>query len=370
MTDRLFRSKLSIASIAILVVAAATVIFFATGNSSVEATEDATAEKGTIEVETEEAEEEGEAPIPVKVTEVVSGPIASYISATANLVPEDQVTVLAEAEGRVASIRVEEGDRVEKGQVLASLIRDEAEIALNKAQLKAANTGLAFERAQDTAEQGLISAEAFDTMKMEYDVARQEVAEAEWRLGKTVIRAPFAGTVTERLVTLGQHLRHGDQLFTVADFSPLVARIYLPERDVMELHEGREVRVALAAADITFGARIRQISPVVDTATGTVKVTIEAIRPPAQVRPGAFVTIDIVREQKADVVLLPRESVIRELRSAHVFVADDGMAVKKAVVLGLEEGEVIEAISGVAAGEQVIVAGQGGLDEGQKVKIL
>jgi len=370
MTDRLLRSKLSIASIAILVVAAATVFFFATANSSVEATEEAKVEEGTAEVQAEEAEDEGEAPIPVEVAEIVSGPIASYISATANLVPEDQVTVLAEAEGRVASINVEEGDRVEKGQVLASLIRDEAEIALNKAQLRAANTRLAFERAQDTAEQGLISAEAFDTLKMEYDVARQEVAEAEWRLGKTVIRAPFAGTVTERLVTLGQHLRHGDQLFTVADFSPLVARIYLPERDVMELHEGREVRVALAAADITFGARIRQISPVVDTATGTVKVTIEAIRPPAQVRPGAFVDIHIVREQKTDVVLLPRESVIRELRATHVYLADGGMAVKRAVVLGLEEGEVVEAISGVAAGEQVIVAGQGGLDEGQKVKIL
>ena len=69
-------------------------------------------------------------------------------------------------------------------------------------------------------------------------------------------------------------------------------------------------------------------------------------------------------------LLLPRESVIRELRSAHVFVAEGDTAVKRAVQLGLEEDEMVEALSGVAEGDQVIVAGQGGLDDGQYVKVL
>ncbi len=166
---------------------------------------------------------------------------------------------------------------------------------------------------------------------MDYEIAHQEVAEAEWRLAKTVIRAPFTARVTERFITLGQHLRPGDELFTVADYDPLVARIYLPERDVIELEEGREVRITPAAdTGLSFTGRIRQIAPVVDTATGTVKVTVEAVQPPDGVRPGAFVAIDIVRERHATALLLPRESVIRELRTAHVFVTEDDMAVKKA----------------------------------------
>jgi hypothetical protein len=108
----------------------------------------------------------------------------------------------------------------------------------------------------------------------------------------------------------------------------------------------------------------------VDTATGTVKVTVEAVQPPAGVRPGAFVSIDIVRERRAAVLLLPRVSVVRELRTAHVFVTEEGTAVKKAVTLGIEEGELVEALTGVAEGDAVVIAGQGGLDDGQRIKIL
>jgi membrane fusion protein (multidrug efflux system) len=88
------------------------------------------------------------------------------------------------------------------------------------------------------------------------------------------------------------------------------------------------------------------------------------------VRPGAFVTIEIVRERREAAILLPRRSVIRELRSAHVFITDGSTAEKRAVTLGLEEDEVIEAVSGVEVGEQVIVAGQGGLKPGSHVKVL
>jgi membrane fusion protein (multidrug efflux system) len=137
------------------------------------------------------------------------------------------------------------------------------------------------------------------------------------------------------------------------------------------LTESREVGMRLNAdQEVDFSGRIRQISPVVDTATGTVKVTIEAVAPPSGVRPGSFVTVDIVRETRNAVLLLPREAVIRELQKAHVFVADEGAAQKRAIRLGLEEGDFIEAVSGVEEGESVIVAGQGGLKDGSPVKIL
>ena len=336
-----------------------------------EATEESSTEAVEVDGKDAESDEDEELPVPVEVSEITTGAISSYISATANLVAEDQVKVLAEAEGRVEQLKVEEGDYVRKGQVLAVLVQDEARIAKSKVELKASNTNAALLRAQDSFEQGLISSEAYDTLKMDYQIAQQEVAEAEWRLAKTVIRAPFTARVTERFVTLGQHLRPGDELFTVADYDPLVARIFLPERDVIELEVGREVRITPAAdTGLGFAGRIRQIAPVVDTATGTVKVTVEAVQPPDGVRPGAFVAIDIVRERHAAALLLPRESVIRELRTAHVFVTEDDTAVERAVELGLEEGDYVEVLTGLDEGDRVITAGQGGLDDGQRIKIL
>ena len=342
------------------------------------AEQNAAEETGEAAEDTEEAteadaesEEDEEIPVPVEVAAVTSGAIASYISATANLVAEDQVKVLAEAEGRIERLKVEEGDVVSKGQVLAVLVQDEAKIALSKVELRASSAKAELERAQGTHDQGLISAEAYDKLKTAYEVARQEVAEAEWLLGKTVIQSPFTGRITERFITIGQHLRPGDELFTVADYDPLVARIYLPERDVFELEEGREVHITLAAnTKLKFTGRIRQIAPVVDTATGTVKVTVEAVQPPAGVRPGAFVSIGIVREQHPSALLLPRESVIRELRTAHVFITENDTAVKKAVELGIEEGDLVEVLSGLTEGDNVVIAGQGGLDDGQRIKVL
>lgn len=320
----------------------------------------------------DQADDAAKAAIPVKVARVETGTVSSYLSATANLVAENQVQVMAEAEGRVARLLVDEGDRVERGQVLASLVKDDEEIAYRKAELNFENARLAFRRAEDLSTKDLISREEFDNAKRDFEIAEQEMAEARWLLEKATIRSPFAGQVSERLIQVGQHVRIGDELFQITDADPLVARIYLPEKDVIGLDAARPVRITLNAdPSVTFDAAIRHVSPVVDTETGTVKITIEAHAVPGAVRSGSFVTVDVVRERRDGAVLLPREAVVRELKKAHVFVAgDDETAVRREVELGLEESDLVEVLSGVEAGEQVVVAGQGGLKEGAAIKIL
>jgi membrane fusion protein (multidrug efflux system) len=325
-----------------------------------------------------EGEDEGEgedkekkAPVPVEVVAIEPGSVSAYISSTANLVAEFEVKVLAEVGGRVLTLHAEEGDRVRQGQILATLVPDDEQINVKKAQLKESNARLAYERAKDLVAKELISQEEYDKLEIEYRIAEQEMAEAEWALAKTSIRAPFSGQLTQRMTQVGQHVQIGDELFQVTDFDPLIARIYLPERDVLGLTAGREVRIRLNAAQkVAFGGRIRQISPIVDTATGTIKITVEADEHPADVRPGSFITVDIVRETRSEALLVPREAVLRELQKAHVFVASDSVAEKRAVTLGLEEGDFVEALAGVEAGESVIVAGQGGLKDGSPVKVL
>lgn len=316
-------------------------------------------------------DEKEKAPVPVNVASIQSAPISSYISSTANVVAENEVKIVAESEGRIERLLVEEGDYVSQGATLATLVRGDAQMLREKARVRASNARIAFNRAKDLNTRDLMSKGDYEKIVMEKEVAEAELAEAEWRLAKTTIRAPFAGRVTERMVNAGQHLRPGDTLFTLTDYDPLIARIFLPERDVIALKTGREVRMTLRAAnEITFQGRIRQISPVVDTATGTVKVTVEAVNPPAAVRPGAFVTVDIVRDTKLNAIRVPREAVVRELREAHVFVVEGTVAKRRDLTLGLEEGDYVEALSGLKAGDKVIVAGQGALRDGSVVKIL
>lgn len=316
-------------------------------------------------------EKKEKVPVPVNVTEISTGAISSYISATANLVAENEVRIIGEAEGRVTQLLVEEGDVVQKGQTLAVLNRDDAEILIAKSKVRAENAGVAFNRAKEMYDKELMSKGDYEKTEMEKSVADQELAEAQWRYSKTTIRAPFAGRVTSRKIQVGTHVRPGEELFTVTDYDPLIALIFLPETDVLALEEGREVRLNLKAdAGVAFSGRISQISPVVDTATGTVKVKVEAIKPPKTVRPGSFVSVNIIRETRGDAVILPREAVIRELRDAHVFVTDGNKAAKRVIQLGIEEGTNVQVLSGVKAGDKVIIAGQGGLKDGSPIKVL
>lgn len=348
--------------VAVLVVVAAAIVFVFAGapNASAEAKKEA---------ETTEKKAE-KAPIPVQTAAVEKGKVSSYLSSTANLVPESEVRVISEWEGRLAKLNVEEGQTISKGQILGELVRGDAEILQAKAKVRAENAKIGLDRAQRLRTQELISTEAFEKVQMESRMADQEIAEAQWRLEKTFIRSPFSGVITGRSVQPGQHIRPGDELFVVADFDPLIARIYMPEKDVLELSEGRMVRLALRADEkIHFDGRIRQISPVVDTATGTVKVTVEVVGAPKEVRPGAFIRVDIVKDTKEGALLVPREAVVRELQNTFVFLAQDGIAHKKPVTLGLEENGRIE-VQGLAAGDRVVIAGQGGLKDGANIKQL
>ncbi|MFP5285752.1 MAG: efflux RND transporter periplasmic adaptor subunit [Thermoanaerobaculia bacterium] len=356
--SRRSRTLWIVAALLVLVVGAFSVVKVAASNG-----------KGKEEAKPEEKKK---APVPVSVAAVETGTVSSYIRSTANLASDNEVKVLTESDGRIARLYVDEGDWVSKGQTLATLDREDTGIDLAKRQVRSENSRLAYERGERMLREGLISQETFEKLRMENEMSRQEVAEARYRIGQTTIRAPFSGRITSRIVEQGQHLRAGEELFNLADFDPLVAYIHLPEREVLGLKPGRETRITLKAdEDVQFRGRIRQISPVVDPATGTVKVTVEAVNPlPAAVRPGGFVTIDIIRESRPDAVLLPRQAVLRELQSAHVFVAKNGIAEKRPVELGLEEGERIEVLAGVKPGERVIVAGQGSLKQGSPVEVL
>src|SRR5438093_11080249 len=118
-----------------------------------------------------EGDEKEKAPVPVSVAAIATGPVSSYISSTANLVAESEVKVLAEAEGRVAELHVEEGSRIGKGQVLAQLVKDDTEIALKKAQVRLENARINFERAEQEVADHLISREQFDKDHLDLQLA-------------------------------------------------------------------------------------------------------------------------------------------------------------------------------------------------------
>jgi len=317
------------------------------------------------------------APTPVSVTEARLGPVALHLTTTSAVEAERTAEVLSETSGVLTEVRAREGDSVRAGQVLARVDARERRLAFEQAELRLARAEAEHARQQRAFEQDLVAEYEYEKARFDRDLAASELETARLELERTEIRAPFAGKVTEVLLVEGGRLEPAQHLLTLADFNTLIARLYVPERDVAGLVPGQPavVRPESDATGTGITGHIREVSPVVDRSTGTVKVTVALPAPAgAVVRPGSFARVSIETGRRENAVLAPKRAVIQSESGAHVFVVEEGRAVRREVTVGVEmespEGALIELADGLEPGARIVVAGHGALDPGTSVEIL
>lgn len=309
-------------------------------------------------------------PAPVEVAPAARGEMLAVYSGTAPVEADGEAVVVAKVGGELRQLLVEEGATVRKGQVLARL--DGERLRLEAAQARAQLSKLErdYKRNVELQQRGLVAVSAFENLRYEVDAARAAYELTALQLSYTEIRAPIDGVVAERFVKTGNTLNPNDKLFRIADLSPLVAHVHVPESELWKLRTGQVASAQVDAAGGNFQSVIRRISPVVDSNTGTFKVTLELRDPGRRLKPGMFARIDIVHERRANVVRVARAALVEDDGNRRVFVVRSGKAVSRPVVLGLSNGPLVEVVSGVTAGEAVVVVGQGTLKEGSPVRVV
>ncbi|MBV1860803.1 MAG: efflux RND transporter periplasmic adaptor subunit, partial [Nannocystaceae bacterium] len=239
------------------------------------------------------------------------------------------------------------------------------------AQIKLRSSEVARTRTAKLVGQRLVASEELDTAVTDRDLAKQELENANAALRRARVRAPLSGKVTGRSVERGQYVKIGDPLFEVTDFSTLVARIHIPERDAMQLEPGREAELVVQAnPDLEFSGSVKRIASVVDVKSGTVEVTIEVQTPPTQVRSGSFVGIRLLRERHEHACLVPRQSVIVDHQGEHVYVVQGAVVRRRTVTVGATEAGRTQILEGLEGGETVVVAGHGALQDGAEVEVV
>jgi membrane fusion protein, multidrug efflux system len=308
---------------------------------------------------------------PVEVAAVERGDLAPVYLATATLEAEREAVILAEIPGEVVSIEVEEGDRVVAGQVLARIDNAKQALELRRVATEADRMQHDVARNQRLIERQMISREAFDRSRYEAQTQAAVVDLKRLDLDKTAIRAPYAGVVTRRFVKQGQWLKRDEQAFAIADFDALQARIDVPERSAAMIQAGAPVRFeADAIPGRAFDARVLRMAPVVDRASGTLAAVVEVDNADGTLRPGLFVRLGVNYERIADALLAPRAAVVEDEGRRHVFVVADGKAQRRVVHIGLADGDRVQVLDGLVAGEQVVVVGQNALTDGTPVQAL
>jgi membrane fusion protein (multidrug efflux system) len=309
-------------------------------------------------------------PVPVAVAPVGLGAVASYYTATASIEAAGRAEVLARTTGVVREILVEEGDRVPAGAPLVVLEDDEARLRVQQADANALTARSEHERKATMRDAGLLSAEEFEAVENNLRVRESELDLAELELDYTRVTAPFAGRVVGRLVDLGTHVSPGTALFELMDDDPLLARVHVPARRMGFVKPGQEIDIHLDSAGLDVRGVVTLVSPVVDPATGTVKVTAEIRRRPDGVRPGDFAQVRIVTERREGATVVPSRAIVEDQGQKVVYVVADSTAARRPVEAGLVEGDVTEILSGLEPGERICVKGQRDLRDGAPVEIL
>jgi membrane fusion protein (multidrug efflux system) len=318
----------------------------------------------------EEGEEEAVA-IPVEVDAPVRGDIVAVYSGTAPIEAFAEADVIAKVAGEVREIKVEEGDDVKQGQVLARLDGDRLRLELSQSEANLHKLRRDYERNVELKEKSLISSGDFDKIKYDLEALEASFNLAKLELDYTQIRAPIDGVVSERFVRLGNTLGVNEPVFRITSLDPLVAYLHVPEREYRHIAIGQPVGIDIDALQgLRVIAAVTRVSPIVDPKTGTFKITIEISDELRRIKPGMFGRISIVYDQHVNVLQIPRSAIIEEAGETSVFVVEDDKAIRKFVQTAYSDRGMIEITSGLSDNDRVITTGQVGLKDDAIVTII
>ena len=362
--------------------------------------------------------------VPVKVATVslapvdVATPAASILDASGYVVARRQATVSAKVTGKVVVVAIEEGQRVERGDVIArlddtnaqaSVAQARAELDQSKANLLAAdvaldNAGPTFQRNQQQFTRAVISAQSFDTAKTAYDSTRTsrdvaaravEVAAARLTLAQrnlddTVVRAPFSGIVTVKAAQEGEMVspisagggftRTG--IGTIVDMSSLEVEVDVSENFINRVRAEQPATVKLNAyPDWSIPARVIAIIPTAERAKATVKVRVGFDVGDARILPEMGARVAFLSDDKGNAstangaspsqraVLVPEAAVQRNGDTGVVFVVNDGSVEKRTVRLGERSAAGQIVLSGLSSGNRVAIGDFAKLADGTAIRI-
>jgi membrane fusion protein (multidrug efflux system) len=310
-------------------------------------------------------------PMPVKTAPVTRETLNVEVTAIGTLRADETVVIRPEIAGRIATIHFKEGQAVRQGEPLATLDQAEyqAQLASSAAQLALEESS--FRRLQDLERKNLTSQQNLDEARAKLDAARAQQELNRVRLDKTVIRAPFDGTVGLRQVSPGAYVKPGDDIANLESLGSMKLDFRVPETYLARLRAGQSLAVRVDAyPDQLFDGAIYAIEPGVDEETRTVLLRARLPNKGNKLRPGLFARVSLVLEQRENALVVPEQAIVPVGQKTFVYRVVDGKAAMTPVTLGLRRPGQVEIVEGVNAGDVVVTDGQLKIRDGAAVTVL
>lgn len=323
---------------------------------------------------TDETEKEEEViAIPVETASLQNGEISSNYATTAVLEAKEEAFVVARASGIIEHIYVEEGDYVTKGQPLATLEQERYKLSLQRAKADLNGIRQELNKIDKVYSQKLVSDDTYEKLKSQYESAKATLALAELDLQETTIVAPISGFIAERNAKVGNLTEsfQRQRMFHVVEQKELYGIVHLPEKELPRVHVRQNAALTITAlGDDQVNAYVERISPVIDSTTGTFKVTLRIPNEDNLLKAGMFAQVKLNYDTRQNATLLPRRALLQIDDQMNVFVVNEGKVQKVSVKVGYQEGDFVEVLEGLNGNEEVVVTGHQNLKDEAPVEVV
>jgi multidrug efflux pump subunit AcrA (membrane-fusion protein) len=364
-----------------------------------------------------------ETPIAVQTITAKPEGIPEVVSATGELLAEEQATIGGKVPGRVTKLHVDLGSQVRAGQVLAEIEKDDYELRVRQAEalvnqararlgildrtddnvaieetalVRQAAAALKearfiFQTTEQLQKEGVMSridmekaqvrfqgaeaayqaaTEEVMQLKAQLNERRTQVALARQNLTDCVIRAPFAGAVTHRIAGLGEYLAVNAPVVTLVRQHPLRLRLEVPERAAAKVRIGQRIDVRLDGGAVTQSGHVVRLSPAIDAQSRSLLVEGEIPNESGALRPGSFAEGAITVDPNASGFAIPRDSVTSFAGVERVYLVRDGVLEDRVVKTGRRlPGDKVEVVSGIDPGMEIVLEASDRMSKGQRVVV-
>ncbi len=309
-----------------------------------------------------------ETPLPVETATPFRSDIYATYDASASIASDADAPVTARVRGEVIDLLVEEGDRVEAGQILARLDGERLRLEMLAAKANLERAKKDYKRNTGLHARGLVSSSKYEGLK--FDLASLQATYKLKRLNYDYsnIRATISGVVSSREIKQGESLAVGQVAFRITETKELLAYLQIPQAELAKFNAGHTATVTVASMpNSKFKATIARISPTIDSRNGTFRATVIINNERGDLAPGMFGRFSVAYEKHPNALVIPLNALLDEDEETTVYVVQNGAVVRRAIEIGIEEDGRIEVLGGLQDDDQIVVIGHSGLRDGSKV---
>lgn len=310
----------------------------------------------------------------VKTMTVKDSAFTHYIELQGNVDTKENILIYPEYSGILTALNVKSGQKVSKGQVLARIDDGGMSAQLAQAENKLALDKTTFDRQKNLWNQKIGSEIQYLQTQTAYQSQQKMVKQMQAQLSKTVVRAPFSGTIDEVLAERGQVVAPGQELFRIVNLGNMYVTANVPENYLSQLKLGATVEVYLNAIGKTYKGKVRQVGTFINPNNRTFGIEIAVPNPDNLLRPNQVAVLKIEDYTSKEALLIP-ENIISEnaLNEKIVFVITNEKEPKVAqrvIEVGYASGAMVEVKSGLKPGEIIVTDGGKALSDGAAVEII